>query len=84
MYVVSMHLNGFSLSIQDGIICVYFFILADIPSPVVVIIGIMVHLSTRERVNRRRGQGNVGPIRPIGFSRFRASLCFLLLSSLST
>lgn len=49
-----------------------------------VIIGIMVHLSARERVNRGRGQGNIGPVGPIGFSGFRSSLGLLLLSSLST
>lgn len=49
-----------------------------------VFIGIMVHLSARERVNRGRGQWDIGPVGPIGFSGFRSSLGLLLLSSLST
>lgn len=65
----------------------YWFLLAsleDIPSSFVVIIRIMVHLSARERVNRGRGQGDIGPAGPIGFRGFRSSLGLLLLSSLAT
>lgn len=48
------------------------------------LVGIMVHLSAGERVNRGRGQGNVGPVGPIDFTGFGSSLGLLLLSSLTT
>lgn len=58
--------------------------LANIPSSFMMLIGIMVNLSSRERVYRGRGQGNIGPVGPIGFTGFGASLGLLFLSSLST
>lgn len=57
---------------------------AGIPSSFMVLIGIEVHLGAWERVNRGRGQGNVGPAGPIGLGGFVAGLGFLLLSSFST
>lgn len=57
----------------------------DLPSSsVMVLIGIMLHLCARERMNRGRREGDIGPAGPIGFSGFGSSLCFFLLSSLPT
>lgn len=57
---------------------------ADLPSAVMVLIGIVVHLGARQWVNWGRWQGNVGPVGAVGFARFGSSLGLLLLPSLPT
>lgn len=49
-----------------------------------VLIGIVVNLCARQGVNRGRGQGNIGPVGPIGFAGLGSSLDLLFLPSLST
>lgn len=58
--------------------------LADIPSYFMLLVGIMVNLCARQGVNRGRGQGNIGPVGPIGFARLGSGLGLLFLPSLST
>lgn len=49
-----------------------------------VLVGIMVDLCARQGVDRGRGQGNIGPVGPIGFARLGSGLGLLFLPSLST
>lgn len=49
-----------------------------------VLVGIVVHLSARQWVNRGRRQGNVGPVGAVGFCGFGSGLGLLLLPSLPT
>lgn len=58
--------------------------LVHVPSSFVVLVGVVVHLGAGERVDRGRGQGNVGPVGAVGLGRFGASLRLLLLPSLTT
>lgn len=60
------------------------FSLTDIPSSFMMLIGIMIHLCARKRVYRGRGQGDICPVGPVGFTGFGARLDLLLLSSLPT
>lgn len=48
------------------------------------LVGVMVHLCARERVDRGRGQGNMGPVGPVGFRGFGAGLGLFLLPTFST
>ena len=54
---------------------------AGSPSPVVVVVGVVVHLRARQRVDGGRGQGDVGPVGAVGFGGFGTRLGFLLLAS---
>lgn len=58
--------------------------LADVPSDFMVLVGIMVDLCARQGVDRGRGQGNIGPVGPIGFAGLGSGLGLLFLPSLST
>lgn len=58
--------------------------LADLPSTVMVLVGVVVHLSARQWVNWGRRQGNVGPVGAVGFAGLGSGLGLLLLSSLPT
>ena len=57
---------------------------ADVPSPFVVLVGVVVHVGAREGVDGRRGQGHVGPVGAVCLGGLGASLGFLLLASLTT
>lgn len=63
---------------------IFLIILAALPSAVMVLVRIVVHLGARQWVNWGRRQGNVGPAGTVGFAWFGSGLGLLLLSSLPT
>lgn len=69
---------------QPGKKTIVLIIVADLPSAVMVLVGIVVHLGARQWVNWGRRQRNVGPVGAVGFARFGSSLGLLLLPSLPT
>lgn len=55
-----------------------------VPSSFIVLVGVVVHLSARERVYRWRGKGHVGPAGAVSLGGFGANLGLLLLTPLTT